>query len=176
MARFSARLHPVHSLKHIVDTATSAIPGGVTTTVILAESKTSPSLSAVTEVNDGSTINAVFLRVEIVHNSGTFTTIPRIYMMVFKNPGNNLALPFPGGAGASDAKRYIIHQEMAMITQAASDAGTFPRTLFQGVVKLPPRLKRMGYNDRLQIGYSLDVAESTGIINVCTQCIYKEFQ
>ncbi len=170
--RRGSALRPVHSLKHIVDQATSAVTSAVST-VILIQSADSPTLGNTAQVMSGSTVNAIYLRVETLATSG-FSGIPRVYMAVFKNPGNALGSPNPSSLGDADEKRYVIHQEMQMLAPLADSA--FPRTLFQGVIKIPPRLKRFGYNDRLTLLLAHDVAETTGITNICAQCIYKEFR
>lgn len=177
MARgFNRSIRPVQSLKHVVDTATAAVPAGVVTSVILAESEGNPTLAGVTQVNEGCTINAIYLRVETVHNSGTWVTIPRVYMIVVKSPGNEVIAPYPASVGDSDAKRFVIHQEMMMQTGVSADANSFPRTMFNGVIKIPRGYRRMGYNDRLIVNFALDVAETTATVSTCVQCIYKEYQ
>ncbi len=165
-------LRPVKSLKHIVDTATAVVTT-VPSVVPLVISVASPTISGVADVEDGSTVSSIYLRVETLATA-VYAGVPRIYMIVFKNPGNNLTVPNASAAGADDAKRYIIHQEMQMVAPLADFA--FPRTMFQGVIKIPPRLKRFGYNDRLVVEFQHGSGETTGIANVCVQCIYKEFR
>jgi len=174
MPRHSAlRLRPVQSVKHIVDTASSTILA-VLTAVPVVIAVDNPVLAQVTNVASGSTVSSIFLRVEIISTT-SYTQVPRVYMTVFKNPGNNLGSPNANASGSDDAKRYIIHQEMAMVSGVPATS-EFPRTLFQGVIKIPPRLKRFGYNDRLVVLLQNGVGETTGIANVCVQCIYKEFR
>ncbi len=177
MARFNRSIRPVNSLKHIVDTPTTAVPGGVATNVIIAQAVQNPLLAATTEVKEGSVINSIYLGVEAQQNGNSFSAVPRVYMIVVKNPGNEIVAPYPANAGASDAKRFVIHQEMQMHTAntGLDNSNTFPRTMFKGVIKIPRGYRRFGYNDRLIVVFALDSAESTGNINVCVQAIYKEF-
>ncbi len=168
-------IRPVQSLKHVVDTATSAVAGGVTSTVILAEAETDPSPLSPIDVHYGSTISSIFLRVEVLHVGGNFNTVPRIYMAVSKNPGNEHVIANPSSIGDSDLRRYVLHQEMTMISAVVTNGSTFPRTMFVGVIKIPRGFKRMGINDRLLCSFALDDGELTGIVNACVQCIYKEF-
>jgi len=162
-------------MKHIVDTATSAVAGGVTSTIIVIETEDNPVTNIPIEVHVGSTVSAIYLRVEVVHTGGTWNTVPRVYMAVQKNPGNEHVIANPSSVGDSDLRRFILHQEMTMVSSLSANAGTFPRTMFQGVVRIPPRLKRFGINDRLLVTFSLDDGETTAIVNACVQCIYKEF-
>ncbi len=166
-------LRPVHSLKHIVDVATSTVTN-VITTIPVIESAQNPGLANVTQVEDGSTVNAIYLRVEVIATA-VFDSVPRIYMLVFKDPGTGLSIPPPSGAGGNADKKFIIHQEMTMVG-GKGGVEPFPRTMFSGVIRIPPRLKRFGYSDRLILLFQHDAGEGTGITNVCIQSIYKEFR
>ncbi len=127
------------------------------------------------QVHFGSKVNGIFLRVEVIHVGGVWNTVPRIYMAVQKNPGNEHPSANPSSIGDSDLRKFIIHQEMTMVTATTTPQSTFPRTMFVGVIKIPPRLSRFGVNDRLEINFALDTGETTAIVNACVQCIYKEY-
>jgi len=172
MVRRNMAIRPVQSLKHIVDTATSTVLAVITTVPVITAVQ-NPALANVEQINFGSTVNAIYLRVEVLATN-VFSGVPRIYMAVFKNSGGNLVNPSPNGAGSSNNKKYVIHQEMIMI--GGNETSAFPRTLFNGVIKIPPRLKRFGYNDTLSVLLQNGVGETTGITNACVQCIYKEYQ
>ncbi len=171
--RMRASIRPVQSRKHIVDVATSAVLAVTSSVPVIIAVDTGPLLGNPTDVKTGCTVNAIYLRVEVLATN-VFSGVPRIYMMVFKNPGNGLTSPAPNGSGISDNKRYVIHQEMIMLSGAISSTG-FPRTLFNGVIRIPPRLKRFGYNDRLAVQLQNGSGETTGITNACVQCIFKEY-
>ena len=170
--RSALRLRPVRTLKHIVDIPTSTVLA-VQSTAPVIEAVNDPTIGNTTQVHQGSTVNAIYLRVEVISTT-TFSQVPRIYMAVFKNPGNNFSVPNSNAAGSADTKRYIIHQEMIMV-DGVPDISEFPRTLFNGVIRIPPRLKRFGYNDKLVVLLQNGAGETTGIVNACVQCIYKEF-
>ncbi len=175
MPRFNRNIRPVNSMKHVVDAATVAVPGAVVSSVPIVTAVDNPTLGSLESVNKGCRINAIFLKVEAIHNSGTFVTIPRVYMTIQKSPGNDVAIVYPANVGNSDSKKWVIHQEMMMMTGIAADDNSFPRTLFVGVVLIPPKMKRFGTNDRLVIHFALDAGETTATVSVCVQCIYKEF-
>ena len=170
--RRGSSIRPVRSLKHIVDIPTSTVLA-VASTAIVAQSVASPTLVNTNQVNEGCTINAIYLRVEAISTT-SFTQVPRIYMAVFKSPGNDLTNPNPNGTGSSDVKRFVLHQEMVMLSGVPATS-EFPRTLFNGVVKIPRSLRRFGYNDRLLVILQNGAGETTGIANACIQAIYKEF-
>lgn len=172
--RFSPSLHPVVSLKHIVDVPSSTVLA-VQSSIPIIEAEDTPTLASPTSVANGSRVNAIYLRVEVLGTT-SFTQVPRVYMAVFKNPANNLISPNSNGSGPNDNKKFIIHQEMVMISGTGLEGSGFPRTLFVGVIKIPPRLRRFGFNDRLNVLLQNGAGETTGIANVCVQAIYKEFR
>ncbi len=171
MARYrrAMALRPVQRLKHITDqSATLASATNLPLSVIIA--KDAPVLATEEEVQTGSTVHGVYLKVTVASNEATVAgAIPNFYMIVFKNPGNNLVVPTPNAVGADDNKKYVIHQEMVMIENQISGN---PTTVFSGVIKIPRGYKRWGANDRLQVSFLCPAINVT----VCLQCIYKEFR
>ncbi len=174
MARgMGLRIRPVRSLKHVVDVATSVVLA-VQTVVPVIEAAQDPSLASPTQTEQGITVNAIYLRVEVLA-TGTYAGVPRVYMAVMKDPGSGLSVPNANSVGTSNNKKQIIHQEMLMIANGSGAEG-FPRTIFQGVIRIPPRMKRFGFSDRLIVLLQNGTGETSGIANVCVQCIYKEFR
>ncbi len=143
------------------------VTAGTTQTVGLVLTKDAPILVNVTEVETGSKVNGIFLIVEV--NASTSGALPNVYLIVYKNPGGNLVIPAPNVVGASDNKRFVIHQEMVMLQNITN---TNPRTLFKGVIAIPKGYRRMGPNDTLQ----LQILAPGVNINWCVQCHYKEFR
>ncbi len=161
-------LRPVHRIKHVVDTS-FALTAGTQVDTELIRSVDAPVLSATTHVETGSKVNGIYLRVEIASNETDAGAVPQCYMALFKNPGTNLTVVDPAAVGANDNKRFVIHQEMAMVNNLA---GGNPRTLFNGVIVIPRGYKRFGPDDRLQL-----LIKSTAVnMVVCVQCHYKEFR
>ncbi len=163
---FRRSIRPVNSIKHIVDKQGAL---GVATQVIetLAVAKELPAVAAAADVELRSTINGIFLNVQV---AGTSTAaLSNVYMALVKNPGNNLTFPNANVLGVADEKRFVIHQEMIM-TEKNSTA--IPRTLFKGVLKIPRGYRRFGIKDQLQL---LLFAPGT-TYEYCIQCIYKNYQ
>ncbi len=169
MARFrSMRLHPVKSYKHIVDAEGSQVT--TQSIVDLVNVVDAPVVTSENQVEIGSTIHSIYLRVEALHASGTGR--PNFYIYIMKNPGANLNNPQANSTGGQDEKRFIIHQEMVMLS---GDAGNgLPRTIFNGVIKIPRGYKRFGVKDKLQL--ALRGGTTTMTYDFCVQCIYKEFR
>ncbi len=164
MARFS-RLHPVKSQKHIVDKQ-GGLLAGTQVVDVLAVVVDDPVVSNPGNLHIASTVNAIFLNVQV--STTSTAALANVYMYVMKNPGANLANPQANSVGQSDEKRFVIHQEMIMLERATLG---IPRTLFKGVIKIPRGYKRFGIKDRLQIALL-----SPGVnMDYCHQVIYKEF-
>ncbi len=126
-----------------------------------------PVLANNEEVETGSKVNGIYLRVEI--HAITAGALPNAYMAVFKNPGTNLTPVNPNVVGISDLKKYYIHQEMVMLQKQVNGN---PRTLFNGVIAIPRGYRRNGPADKLQL-----LVFSPGVdLNICVQCHYKEFR
>ncbi len=161
-------LRPINRIKHVFDSAATL---GANTTLLLAiaDTREDPTL-ANNGVKVGSKINGIYLRVEVASNEAIdLGAIPNVYMAVYKNPGNNITIPPANAVGASDAKRFVIHQEMSMIENKGQ--GSNARTLFNGVIVIPKGMRRNGPDDQLGISIicpALDIA-------VCVQAHYKEF-
>lgn len=161
-------LHPVNTIKHVRDESATVAAAAVITSVI-ADATDAPVLANTAEVLTGSHVKSFYLRLEVAANEILLGVVPNVYMYVFKSPGNNLTLPVPNAVGSNDNKRFVIHQEMLMINNIQ---GGNPRTLFNGVIKIPSRYQRMGPDDRI----GLKIFSSALDYAYCLQAIYKEIR
>ncbi len=119
------------------------------------------------DVITGSTVNAIYLRIEV--NATSSAALANMYMIVAKNPGTNVNLPPPNAVGIDDNKRFVIHQEMIMFQQVTNSN---PRTLFNGVIVIPKIYRRNAPDDNLVV-----ILLAPGVnTNICLQCHYKEFR
>ncbi len=164
--RQNMSIRPVNRVKHVVDQQIGIVLN-VQSINVLVDTEETPSLSQTNEVLLGSTVNAIYLKVEVY--ARTDAALANCYMMVFKNPGNNLMMPNANAIGASDNKRFVIHQEMVMMERKVNGN---PRTLFNGVIVIPRGYRRFGPDDALTLAIF-----SPGVdIDACFQCHYKEFR
>ncbi len=166
--RFRSRnmLRPVNRIKHVIDVQ-SAIVAGTAENQDLINTVDTPTLANTKDVETGSTVNGIYLKVEVV--ATTSAALSNVYLIVWKNPGGNLSSPAPNAIGSSDNKRFVIHQEMLMMQQQDNSN---PRTLFNGVIGIPKGYRRNAPNDRLIFRIL-----APGVnINYCLQCHYKEFR
>ncbi len=160
------RLRPVNRIKHVVD-----LQGGLTagsgTTIELVRTSDTPNVADTEEVETGSTVNGIYLKVEV--NATSSAALSNVYMYVAKNPAGAITLPQANVVGASNVKKYIIHQEMVMLQQVTNSN---PRTLFNGVIAIPRGYRRNGPLDEIQ----LRIFTPSVSINFCIQFHYKEFR
>ncbi len=161
-------LRPVNRIKHVVDTS-GTITAGTQFNFALIRVSDTPNLSDTVEVQTGAKVNGIYLKVEVSPNETDAGAIPNVYLIVLKNPGDNITAPTANIVGASDNKRFVIHQEMVMMNNAA---GGNPRILFNGVIAIPKGYRRFGPNDVLAIG----VLSTAVNFALCVQCHYKEFR
>ncbi len=160
------RLRPVNRIKHVVDKQGGLAVNTLVTETIIEASDT-PDIANIDEVETGSTVNGIFLSVEVLATSQA--ALPNVYMSVWKNPGNALTMSSPNIIGGDPNKRFVIHQEMVMLSKS-TDA--VPRTLFKGVIVLPRGYRRFGPNDKLL----LQLLSPGVTVDYCFQSHYKEFR
>ncbi len=166
--RRRSNLRPVNSIKHVVDNS-GTLTAGSQIAVALTDAVQAPVLTVPAQCAIGARVGSLYLNVQVSPNETDAGAIPNAYMIIFKNVGNNLTTPDPASVGTSDIKRLVIHQEMVMMNNLA---GGNPRTLFNGVIKVPRGLQRQGNDDILSC-----VIKSTAVnIAFCIQCIYKEYR
>ncbi len=164
-------LRPVNRIKHVVDAqGATAVAGNFE--IPLIDTVDALVLANTAEVETASTVNAIYLKVEAYATSSA--ALSNFYMMVFKNPGNNLTFPNPNVIGSSDQKKWVIHQEMTMLQKepTADSLGGNPRVIFNGVIVIPRGYRRNGPDDSLRIKFLTPGVSS----DLCLQCHYKEFR
>ncbi len=159
-------IRPVHRIKHVVDKQGGVVlnTNDATDLIIGADN---PVLADANEVESGSKVNGIYLRVEVY--ATTAAALANVYMLVMKNPGGSLLAIQPNIVGINDNKRFVIHQEMVMLEQSVNGN---PRTLFNGVIVIPRGYRRFAVNDLLRL-----FVFAPGVnISLCVQCHYKEFR
>ncbi len=171
MGRFRSRmaLRPIQRIKHVVDFSGTLTAGtNVVDKLVIADD--APVIASTRKVITGSKVYGIYLKVLVASNDDQVVgAIPNVFMAIGKNPGGNLTLPLPNAVGVNDNKKFIIHQEMSMITNIK---GAAPTVLFNGVVAIPKGYSRFGPTDELTIQIlcpQIDIA-------FCYQAHYKEFR
>ncbi len=163
-------VRPIHRIKHVVD-ASATLAKNTSLATGLIDAVDAPVLASTAQVETGSKVNGIYLKVIVASNEAQVGgAIPNVYLTIFKNPGNNITgFPLGNAVGASDNKKWFIHQEMVMIDNKVSGQ---PTTLFNGVVVIPKGMRRFGPDDRLAVTVFCPAIN----ISFCVQCHYKEFR
>ncbi len=90
MVRFSRsrgnRLRPVNRIKHVVDVQ-GAVAAGANTLRTLIVAVDNPTLAVNNEVQNGSTVNGIYLKVEATRTGTTSDVLANVYLFIAKNPG-----------------------------------------------------------------------------------------
>ncbi len=169
MGRYRRSMVVVNRIKHVVDKS-QQLAATVQLDQVLINTKDAPVLANTVEVETGSRVNGLYLKVEVASNEAFDSgAIPNVYMMISKNPGGNITLPSPAAVGASDNKRFVFHQEMIMLNNTI---GGNPRVLFNGVIAIPKGYRRNAPNDQITISF---ISPALNIV-ICLQAHYKEFR
>ncbi len=172
MPRYRSRnyLRPVNTIKH-VNTDQGGVTAATKTAVAIADTVDAPVLANSQEVITGSNVKSFFLDIKGVSTGGA-GVLSNLFLMVYKNPGNNVptaSIPAANAVGVSDFKKMVFHQEMIMGNQIPDSQ---PQTIFKGVLKVPRHMQRMGADD--VIGFQL---YSPGVTwDYCSQSIFKEIR
>ncbi len=156
-------LRPVDSEKHEITWSNLLQNASTVQDIVLAEGLAPVSVNAANEVTAGSTINSIYFE---FHFSAASTGAPNvIHWTIHKQPfgtsANNPNVYF------GQDKRFIFKRGMEMLPVNVS---TVFKRIF--VVKIPPRFRRMGKNDRLTFSYISSASET---INACGIAIYKRY-
>ncbi len=163
-------LRPIHRIKHVADSSATLAKNTVLPQTLVS-TVDAPVLANFAEVETGAKVYGIYLNIQVASNEDTVVgAVPNVYMIVVKNPGGNLVFNNPNAIGSDDNKRFVIHQEMLMIENTGK--GGNPKTLFNGVIKIPKGYSRMGPNDLVQV----EIFSPAINIVFCLQAHYKEFR
>ncbi len=160
---------PINSIKSVVDSSGVLVAATSSVNDVAVGVNQRAATTVPNEVLNGSTINAIYLSVYIIGESGASSGI--VNWILFKNPANLMAggdLPIPGNTGVSANRRFIFHEEKGLY---ATQDGT--PMVFKGWIKIPPRFRRMGDDDRWQVILRTQPGDTAAF---CVQAIYKSYQ
>ncbi len=158
-------LRPIHSIKNIVQNVTIIAAAATELSVVLQTVDTA-ALATTTEVERGARVNTVYIEAWLYGNAVAGVNSP-ISWFLAKNPGNNLTLPTPATAGTNDNKRWIFAQGKGLVGASANGQ---PGYLIRGWFRIPPRMRRMGSDDRIILSVQNQTAND---VNFCKLFIYK---
>ncbi len=173
--RMNPGLHPVRSVKHVVDTSGGVTGGTPSITDVLITVDDPRGTAATNEVAIGSTVHGIFLNVQVIQKLAA-GGVDNIYMIVYKDTAGATLQPAVDSVGTSPLRRLVLHQEMVMTGTVSTVANAIPKTLFKGFIAFPRSFKRGGLADRMQVVIGHRAGEVTQQSNFCLQCIYKEFR
>ncbi len=154
-------LRPVKSEKTEQTFSSLGTDGSSTQAVTIATATKSP--AAATQVEIGDTIKWIFF--ELNFSAETITSTKIIHWIIHKSPFG-VGTFIPSSQDASN-KRFILKRGMEMLPK---DVGTTIKRI--GVVRIPPRMSRMGDGDLLRFSW---IATSAETVNVCGNFIFRAY-
>jgi len=163
------RLRPINSIKKVIDSDGGLVANVVSSNVIL----NTTAGTAWVDANDSSVPQAchvygLFLSIYATKDGAPDASVPLIDWFIAKNPSGSLTLPTPGATGGNENRRFILHEGKGLL---GFDTVTNPRKLFEGVIKIPKHMQRMGRDDELAV--NIMSADHNGFF--CIKAIYKYF-
>lgn len=157
----------VHSTKHYVQNSIATIVGGAKLDIILAQSVAVANKNLVQEVEEGSSIKAVY--VEMWVRGGEAAAGSGICAL-YKDPGGGIVFSTTELAAMGDAenKKNVLFFQQGLFNDQDADAISVVRGWF----KIPKSKQRMGLGDRLIFTC---FAQGAIDLHICGFATYKEY-
>ncbi len=159
----------IHSQKHYVQTSRATVSANAVVTIVIADSVTTAAKDQVFEVEEGSSIKAVYVEIWALGSGNDTSSIVALY----KAPVNDTAFTFTEMAamGVASNKKNVLffHQGLA-----ANDGVGQPVPLMRGWYKIPKGKQRMGVSDRIILSVACQTA-GADTMDICGFATYKEY-
>jgi len=153
---------PINSVKNIIDGTFPAVAAAVVTNVSLGLAVNTYS-GAITDIPVGATVSSIYLHVEIIPDAAFGVAD----WFVIKTAAG-IVPPVPGATGGTTQRKFILHEEKGIPTDAAAGGSPKSTTI---VLKIPPRMRRFAEGDQLTL-----VLRNSAIYSACVKCIYKFYR
>ncbi len=156
----------VHSTKHYKQDSLFAVAAGAVTNKTVINAVAVPDKNAVNEVEEGSTIKAVFLEYWLTGDDAVASTF---IVTVEKVPANAtlIAAGQIAGLATYTNKKNVLHTVMGL----APPNTQYPMSVLKGWFKIPKGKQRFGLGDKLVVSF---FGQSDGL-TICGFATYKEY-
>ncbi len=161
--RRSLNLRPVKSEKEEISWSNLAQDASSTKQVIIIAATDSPTTAGQVEIGD--TVKWIYFEFHFSAEVATNTKV--VHWNVSKVPSGVSQMENIPSVYDTVVKRFILKRGMEMLPK---DVATVFKRIF--VVRIPPRMSRMGDGDEIQFRY---IVSSTETINACGIAVYKHF-
>ncbi len=156
----------VHSTKHYVQNSLETVVGGTVLTKTFVAAVAVDQKNDVFEVEEGSSIKAIYIEEWLRSASTTGTSGQAI---VYKSEGDTSA-PTPAeiaALGDWDNKKNILYTTMGLFNDQDADA----INIYKGWLKIPKGKQRFGLNDKLRLSVFMPTVDA----HLCGFVTYKEY-
>ncbi len=156
----------VHSIKHYVQTSLATVAAGTPNTISLVASVAPDAVNLVNEVQEGSSVKAIYIEHWLRAGS---TTGSSGQMIIYKTVGveTNPTSTVMAALGDWINKKNILYTTMGLYNDQDADA----IAAFKGWLKIPKGKQRMGLGDQIK----LTVFAPTIDLHQCGFATYKEY-
>ncbi len=164
MARFRSNLHPINSVKNIVESTGNAL--AATNTEHSMAIAVDATTGLATDATVGSSIKSFFISLDFLSDAAP--TASTDWFLAKRHTGQAFAdFPAPSGVGGHGMRNQVFHQEKALA--GVADGGT-PMS-FKGVIRVPKGMQRMREGDVWFIS-----SRMTNAGKFCFRTIYKYYK
>ncbi len=163
-------LRPVKTEKHEITWSNLAQNASTLQVINLITAVQTPATA--TNVEIGSTVRSIYLETNLngVDNSSAAQVF---HWAVLKSPAGDPTFDTDPATYNTSRKRFILKRGMEMLPDIPLGSGGTVQTKRIFVVRIPPRMRRFGDGDQLQLVYK---STSASGINYCGIGIYKEYK
>ncbi len=156
----------IHSTKHYVQFSIFTVTAGTVNNLILSDSVAVSAKDTTAEVEEGSTIKAIYLELWARSPSATPSSGQCIIWKEISDESNPTATEM-AALGNWTGKKKILHTFMGLI----NDNDSIATPIYKGWIKIPRGMQRQGLADRMQVA----LFSPTVDWNVCGFATYKEY-
>ncbi len=156
----------VHSTKHYVQFSIATVVGGTPLQLIVANAVAVSAKDQVDEVEEGSTIKAVYAELWLRSSSATPSSGQAIFFKESSDTSPPTAIEM-AALGDWDNKKNILYTTMGLFNDNDADA----IAIFKGWLKIPKGKQRMGLGDSLRWSVFCPTIDC----NICGFATYKEY-
>ncbi len=157
----------VHSTKHYVQVSITTAAADAVHSIIVADAVDVAAKDQVFEVEEGSSIKAIYMELWAKSTSDTVSTSCVLAFMKQIADSGNPSVAEMAALGDFDNKKNILYTTEGLININLADA----RTLFKGWIKIPKGKQRMGLSDR----WTVNIVPVNTSMNICGFFTYKEY-
>jgi len=157
----------IHAVKHYVQTSLSTISAGAKLDIVLVSAELIQNVNAVNEVQEGSTVKAVYIELWVLGSTSSSSQITCLSKFVAGVAPFSVAQLAALGTTANKKNILFVSQGLA-----SNDGIANPINIMRGWYKIPKSKQRFGLGDTLELQV---FAQGGAALEICSFATYKEY-